>query len=138
MKTPWTKEKASAQQKRWQKKPGAKQKMVAGAKRFHSRNPDYKAFDHIKRRYGLTRSQYETLLYLQGGRCAICRRGPEGSGKKRLTVDHDHETGEVRGLLCNHCNAAIGNLRDDPLVVRAAAAYLESDHHHVGLVKAFV
>ena len=55
----------------------------------------------------------------QGGVCAICREAPA------VHVDHDHATGEVRGMLCFPCNAAIGHLRDDPRVVRAAAAYLE-------------
>ena len=112
--------------------------MGKAQKKFHSNNPEYKSFDHLKRRYDISRTQYESLLQLQGGRCAICRRGPEGSGKKKLTVDHDHLTGEVRGLLCNHCNVALGNLRDDPLVVRAALAYLESDHSHTRLVKTFL
>jgi hypothetical protein len=103
--------------------------------KFFASHPDYKTFDHIKRRYGLTETQYRALLELQGGLCKICRRGPEGSGKKMLTVDHDHKTGEVRGLLCNHCNAALGNFRDDPLILRAALAYIESDHNDVKIVK---
>ena len=55
----------------------------------------------------------------QGGLCAICRQAPA------VHVDHDHATGTVRGLLCFPCNAAIGHLRDDPQIMRRAAAYLE-------------
>lgn len=119
--TPWNREKARVHIKRWRTK-----------------NPDSRHYEHVKKRYGLTREQYDALLHLQNGLCAICRRGPEGSGKQRLTVDHDHRTGEVRGLLCNHCNAALGNFRDDPLVLRAAITYLECPHDHVGLAKLLV
>lgn len=105
------------------------------SRRFRAKHPDQKRRDHVKRRYGLTGTQHDALLALQGGLCKICRRGPEGSGKKTLTVDHDHKTGEVRGLLCNHCNAALGNFRDDPLVLRAALAYIESDHNDVKVAK---
>lgn len=62
----------------------------------------------IAREYGITRGQYEELLRFQGGVCYICLRAPR---TKRLAVDHDHQTGEVRGLLCanneNGCNRAV-------------------------------
>ncbi len=56
------------------------------------------------RRYGITLTQYGQLLEFQGGRCAICERPP---GQLHLSVDHDHETGAVRGLLCQRCNALL-------------------------------
>jgi hypothetical protein len=71
--------------------------------------------------YGLTVAEYDALLEAQGGGCAICGRPP---GRKRLHVDHDHETDAIRGLLCSPCNRAIGLLRDDPEVARRAAEYL--------------
>jgi len=55
----------------------------------------------IEKTYGLTSEQYDALLERQGGRCAICRARPKS---KRLAVDHDHQTEEVRGLLCSRCN----------------------------------
>lgn len=55
-------------------------------------------------RYGLTTAQYDQMLDRQDGRCAICRRQPR---TKRLAVDHDHETGHVRGLLCDRCNRGL-------------------------------
>ena len=55
----------------------------------------------VAKTYGLTATQYDALLKLQGGRCAICRAKPKS---KRLAVDHDHKTGAVRGLLCSRCN----------------------------------
>lgn len=55
----------------------------------------------LMRLYGLTLYEYEELSDLQGGLCAICRKPPQ---KNRLAVDHCHDTGEIRGLLCSSCN----------------------------------
>ncbi len=60
-------------------------------------------------RYGITLEEYEALNVAQDGRCAICR-GWEG---KRLHVDHDHDTGRIRGLLCPRCNRALAQVGDD-------------------------
>lgn len=72
----------------------------------------------LKRR-DLTRDQYEALLASQGGACAICKRGD-----RPLDIDHAHDSGEVRGLLCGPCNRGIGFLDDDAELMRAAIAYL--------------
>lgn len=56
----------------------------------------------IENTYGITHAEYQALYTAQGGLCAICQRA---NGKtRRLAVDHNHETGEVRGLLCKTCN----------------------------------
>jgi hypothetical protein len=68
--------------------------------------------------------QYGTLLAAQGGICAICGGPPTGMGKS-YHVDHDHETGIVRGLLCSNCNTALGLLGDDPSRLAAAIRYLQ-------------
>lgn len=81
-----------------------------------------------KLRYGLTPERRAELLAEQDGGCGICR-GPL-DGKRRGHVDHDHESGAVRGLLCHRCNTAIGLLREDPNTLRAAIAYLERHHDH--------
>ena len=73
------------------------------------------------RRFGLSIEDYDTIHRAQGGVCAICRRPQRG---KRLAVDHDHETGRVRGLLCASCNTGLGHFRDDPVLLYVAAAYL--------------
>jgi hypothetical protein len=75
--------------------------------------------------YGLTLEQYQFLLAKQQGRCAIC--GRTDNFGVALGVDHDHETGIVRGLLCDKCNQAIGALREDPELFEAAIAYLSSE-----------
>ena len=79
---------------------------------------------NLKTKFGLTVEQYKELVEQQGGNCAICKQPPR-TVKKRLGVDHDHETGERRGLLCLHCNTGIGFFKDNPDWLRAAAEYLE-------------
>lgn len=74
--------------------------------------------------YGVSREEYEALLARQDNRCAICRTDVAG-GKGGWHLDHSHETGTVRGLLCHHCNLALGNFEDDPSRLRNAIAYLE-------------
>lgn len=73
-------------------------------------------------KYGLTEVDYDQIVEDQSGKCKICGRIPSD----RLVVDHCHDTDIVRGLLCRTCNAAIGQLSDDPLLLRAAADYLEA------------
>lgn len=68
------------------------------------------------------------MLAIQGGVCAICRK--ECKSGRELAVDHDHETGAVRSLLCMNCNRAIGWLQDDPDLLMAATEYLLS-HRNV-------
>ena len=75
----------------------------------------------IQQTYGLTAEQYAALLDHQGGACAICG----GVRRYRLNVDHDHRTGLVRGLTCRRCNKLLRDVRDDALVLRQAAAYLD-------------
>lgn len=79
----------------------------------------------VQKVYGLEPGQYELLYTMQGGRCAIT--GCRATGKvKRLAVDHNHQTGEVRGLLCGPHNQLIGYNRDDPEAFRSLADYLEN------------
>ena len=78
---------------------------------------------NLRERYGLTIQEYEDLFRVQAGRCAICRDIPEGG--RRLCVDHNHATGEIRGLLCDSCNIGLSKYRDDPKILDAAIAYIE-------------
>lgn len=74
--------------------------------------------------YGLTSEEYEALLAKQGGVCAICGLD-EWPGKHNVPrVDHDHKTGRVRGILCDHCNFGLGKFKDDPARLIAAVRYL--------------
>lgn len=80
----------------------------------------------LKVLYGISWSEYEAMLAGQGNACAICESTDPGRGHDGFGVDHDHETAQVRGLLCHACNVGIGHLGDDPARLRAAAAYIES------------
>jgi hypothetical protein len=73
---------------------------------------------HLKRRYGITVEEFDVMLALQEGLCAICRSAPA------VHVDHDHRTGGVRALLCFNCNGGLGQFKDDPDVLREAAEYV--------------
>ncbi|MEU6591635.1 endonuclease VII domain-containing protein [Streptomyces sp. NPDC046881] len=75
--------------------------------------------DHLRRTYGITRAERDRLVTSQGGVCCICLAAPPAH------VDHCHETGRVRGVLCFSCNAALGQFKDQPEVIRRAAAYVE-------------
>lgn len=77
---------------------------------------------HLKKTFGITLEQYREMLSDQNGTCAICLR--EDSSDRMLAVDHCHKTGKVRGLLCQMCNRAIGQLDDDISRLRRAIDYL--------------
>lgn len=84
-----------------------------------------KAANHEKRvqnTYGLEAGEYARLYTFQGGLCALCRRATGAS--RRLSVDHDHATGEVRGLLCRPCNTLLGHARDKLSFFRRGIGYL--------------
>lgn len=77
------------------------------------------------KKYGITSEQYEMMLEEQNYQCPICERAFGETGEQ-AAIDHDHETGAVRGLLCKQCNLGIGNLQDDVTRVRNALQYLLS------------
>ncbi len=76
----------------------------------------------MRYRYGLTPEQYQFLLSSQDGVCATC--GSINKDGRRLAVDHDHETGEIRGLLCHNCNVILGLVNDRPEVLLSLVEYL--------------
>jgi hypothetical protein len=84
---------------------------------------------HLKRSYGLTLEAFHSLLASQGGGCAICGRTDADN------VDHDHETGRVRGILCFKCNVAIGLLDEDWSRANSAGLYLDRDDELSAVVR---
>lgn len=79
---------------------------------------------YLKRKYGITEEQYEELLLAQAGKCAICLCKPR---TRRLAVDHNHKTGEIRGLLCSRCNhGLLGHAHDSIPVLERALEYLRN------------
>lgn len=83
---------------------------------YKQRRRDY----YLRHRYGIVSADYERILRLQGGGCALCGRAP---GNSVLHVDHDHETNVVRGLLCHQCNWYMGTIDADPTILTRIAAY---------------
>ena len=89
----------------------------------------------LMRTFGLTLHQYSSMLAEQGGVCAICAC-PEtaighGGRVKHLAVDHDHNSGTLRGLLCSRCNLTIGRVEEDPGILLQMVAYLQ--RHKAGV-----
>lgn len=89
------------------------------ARAWRAANPEKKREQNIKR-YGLKLSDFSAMYSAQDGKCAICRE------EKELVVDHDHETGKVRGLLCGSCNTGLGRFGDSVVLLLYAAGYLNN------------
>jgi predicted RNA-binding Zn-ribbon protein involved in translation (DUF1610 family) len=110
--------------------PRIKTKLLKSSAAWREKNPDSDANKQLRRKYGITLEQYNTLFQLQNGLCGICgksestRRRKKTQGNERLAVDHCHETGVVRGLLCFKCNTAIGSLGDNEEMVMRVIFYL--------------
>lgn len=77
------------------------------------------------RRYGVTIEDYMQMFDAQGGKCALCGSDPDKRRHHDFAVDHCHESGVVRGLLCHRCNVGLGHFQDNPVLLMAAAEYLE-------------
>lgn len=84
-----------------------------------------KRWEHLLSRYGLKRAEYEAILDKQGGRCAICYGGVSW-GRRNFSVDHDHNTHKVRGLLCSSCNTAVGHFKESLPNLQRAIEYLRA------------
>ena len=76
---------------------------------------------HRKRKYGISDDIYFMMVEEQGGACAICGDVPDIN----LSIDHNHTTEKLRGLICNPCNIALSKAKDSPAILRAMAGYLE-------------
>lgn len=95
---------------------------------WNANNRDTRRNGILKRQYGMTLADYRERFAAQGGLCAICGSPEKLTRNGRLlplAVDHDHESGFVRGLLCVDCNVSLGKMHDDPRLLRAAADYIE-------------
>jgi Recombination endonuclease VII len=119
------KKKAYAQKWRASWTPAQRAKQADACRKWREKNPARaKAFVReatLVQRYGITQADYEALLAQQSGVCAVCKEAPKG---RALDVDHCHETGQVRGLLCRSCNIALGMLRDCSSRITAMRDYI--------------
>lgn len=94
-------------------------------KKWNKANPEkassYKKAAYFKKTYGIDLEERDRLWTAQSRKCAICARPSE----LPLDMDHDHETGKVRGILCPQCNSGLGMFQDNPDILHDAARYLE-------------
>jgi hypothetical protein len=102
------KDKCVAANKKWRLENLEAQRLI-NARAYQKSKPS-----QMKSRYGLSADQYSALMAVP---CGIC-------GGKATDVDHDHNTGRVRGGLCGHCNRGLGSFADNPVLLRMAADYL--------------
>ena len=105
-----------------------KDRYKVARKEYYEQNKEAFWARSLRTKFGLTLEQYNDMVREQNGRCAIC--GNEETAMragviKRLSVDHDHTTGQVRQLLCHACNLAIGHLQDSSVTALRAAEYLK-------------
>jgi len=99
----------------------------AKARKNRKNNPDRtkatRRKSHLKRRYSITPKVYDLLFEKQEGKCSICGKHSNKLGTE-LAVDHDHVTGEIRGLLCSNCNLGLGIFKDNYELLKSAAKYI--------------
>lgn len=93
-------------------------------KKYNSLTYEQRRERGLRLNYNITIDDYNMMFESQKGCCAICGRH-QSEEKKALHVDHDHETGKIRGLLCQKCNHGIGLFNDNPELLRKAAQFLE-------------
>lgn len=98
--------------------PEQRERKNALKRAWRAANPERQRAAERRQTYGISAETFDRMFEDQGGRCAICRQ------RAADCVDHDHATGKIRALLCMHCNAGLGLLRDDPSLLRGASAYL--------------
>ena len=96
-------------------------------KKIYRENKQERKGLKLEQTYGITQIDYNEMFILQDGRCAICGRH-QSNFKYALSVDHNHKTGEVRGLLCGACNRGIGLLSDNIEKLKKAVLYLEKNN----------
>jgi hypothetical protein len=89
----------------------------------YKKNPDTKRNYNLKRAYGITLQDFENMKTAQNNKCAICQNIFKNSVDS--CVDHCHTTKKVRGILCNHCNRAIGLFKESPISLKSALKYLK-------------
>ena len=99
-------------------------KFKAISKEYRRTHPDSMRKSDLKRNYGMTIENYNQMFVNQNGACLIC--GKSSLTSKHLNIDHNHQTGKVRGLLCQFCNTGLGNFKDDKSLLMRAFKYLNN------------
>lgn len=106
--------------KDWEKRNPEKRKEI------HSKHYEKTARWHVlKYKYGISKQEYEAMLFYQDGKCAICYTTNSRHNKSNnLLVDHCHDSLKIRGLLCNRCNTALGLINDETSILKRMIEYL--------------
>jgi hypothetical protein len=94
---------------------------------WHHNNKEILKDGALRKKYGITLQQRTIMSEEQGGRCKICNIEEKHSTRQALCVDHDHDTGAVRGLLCGRCNVGLGMFQDSSEFIIKAATYLQEN-----------
>jgi len=109
-------------------KDNAKRVNECNRAKYNALTPEEKRIRNRKQQlaiYGLTIEDYDAMLLEQQGVCAICSKAEAVSSKGVLSVDHDHKSGKVRGLLCDTCNRGLGHFFDNTEYLTKAVLYLQ-------------
>lgn len=107
-----------------------KERASVRSKAYRQANKEAIAGARFIAKYGITSQEYKELESSQSGVCAICWGKDRDCRNRPLSVDHDHSTGKVRGLLCGHCNKALGLLNDNLSTVEKAFRYMEKHYQN--------
>lgn len=95
---------------------------------YRSRTPGFHRKHNLRQRYGLTYDDFHSILHTQNYSCAICEveisHGLEYRTNRSVAVDHNHDTGEVRGILCSKCNLMLGHARESTEILYKSIVYL--------------
>ena len=97
----------------------------------YSDNKEYRREWYLLKKHGISLEQFDLLWQVFSGKCDICKinltlpKRKQGQCRSSVVIDHDHKTGNIRSLLCNSCNKALGLFNDDPSIVKSALKYLE-------------
>ncbi|HEX2849462.1 MAG TPA: endonuclease VII domain-containing protein [Acidimicrobiales bacterium] len=126
-------EPAKERARQWARENPDRVKAQRARVRESGRRAEQNRRSHLKRKYGISLAEYDRLLDRQDGRCGICGRPPRDDIS--LHVDHDHGSGEIRGLLCFRCNNALGDFGDDPQLLDRAVAYLAGHRENLAEVE---
>lgn len=102
-----------------------KEKIRAQQREYYHANKDKMREFRLKKAFGISLAEYDAMLAKQDFRCAICGTDEPMTESGVFCVDHNHETGAVRGLLCSHCNKGLGCAKDDTNILYAMIEYLE-------------
>ena len=103
-----------------------KEKIKAQNKQYRLNNPEKIRNHDLLKSFGITLGDYNNMLEYQDGVCAICGDYETDNNAKNLAVDHNHQTGKIRGLLCGKCNKMLGLAKDDKTILQSAINYLRN------------